>query len=180
GLEVIVYNEGLRALLGPNALPVYTGYKPNVNPGIANEFSTAMFRFAHSQLDNDVERKNNNGTDIANGAIGLDQSFFDPNLIHLPSTTDPITGLMSTGISPILKGAASANAQEVGLLAVRPVRNFLFGAPGAAGTALIARDIQRGRDHGLTDYNSMRAAYGLPRVTSFAQISSDPTIQQGL
>jgi hypothetical protein len=179
-LEVIVYNEWIPALLGPNALPAYTGYKPNVNPGIANEFSTAMFRFAHSQLDNDVERKNNDGTDDPAGSIPLDQSFFDPNLIHLPATTDPVTGLTSTGISPILKGAASANAQNVDLLAVRSVRNFLFGPPGAGGTDLIARDIQRGRDHGLTDYNSMRAAYGLPKVTSFAQITSDPTVQQEL
>jgi peroxidase len=179
-LEVIVYTEWLPALLGPNALPAYTGYKDNVNPGIANEFSTAMFRFAHSQLDNDVERKNNDGTTIANGAIGLDQSFFDPKLIHLPSTLDTVTGLMSTGIAPILKGAASANAQEVDLKAVRSVRNFLFGPPGAGGTDLIARDIQRGRDHGLTDYNSMRAAYGLPKVTLFSQISSDPAVQQGL
>jgi hypothetical protein len=179
-LEVIVYNEWIPALLGPNALPAYTGYNPNVNPGIANEFSTAMFRFAHSQLDNDVERKQNDGTDDPAGAIGLDQSFFDPNLIHFPGAVDPVTGLTSTGISPILKGAASANAQNVDLLAVRSVRNFLFGAPGAGGTDLIARDIQRGRDHGLTDYNSMRAAYGLPRVTSFAQITSDPTVQQEL
>src|SRR5439155_25369823 len=87
---------------------------------------------------------------------------------------------ISTGISPILKGAASADAQEVDLQAVRDVRNFLFGAPGAGGTDLIARDIQRGRDHGLADYNTVRAAYGLPRVTSFAQITSDVSLQQQL
>src|SRR5262249_42420030 len=46
--------------------------------------------------------------------------------------------------------------------------------------ALIARDIQRGRDHGLPAYNTLRAAYHLPRVTSFAQITSDPAVQQEL
>src|SRR5207245_2050419 len=40
--------------------------------------------------------------------------------------------------------------------------------------------VQRGRDDGLADYNGMRAAYGLPRVTSFAQITSDLAVQQGL
>src|SRR5262249_53859276 len=40
-LEVIVYHEYLPALLGPNAIPAYTGYKPYVHPGIANEFSTS-------------------------------------------------------------------------------------------------------------------------------------------
>src|SRR5205814_7086205 len=113
-------------------------------------------------------------------AIDLDQSFFNPTLINLARVTDPFSGLMSTGISSILKGAASANAQEVDLQAVRSIRNFLFGEPGAGGTDLIARDIQRGRDHGLTDYNSMRAAYGLPRVTSFAQITRNVQVQQKL
>src|SRR5205807_8183399 len=122
-----------------------------VNPGIANEFSTALFRFAHSQLDYEVDRKNNDGTDaFPNETLGLDQSFFDPNLIHFPQgTVDPVTGLHSTGISPILKASASGIAQNVDLLAVRSVRNFLFGPEGAGGTDLIARDIQRGRDHGL-------------------------------
>ena len=46
----------LPALLGANALPAYTGYKSNVNPGIANEFSTDLFRLAHSQLDNEIDR----------------------------------------------------------------------------------------------------------------------------
>src|SRR5438270_7749656 len=65
-------------------------------------------------------------------------------------------------------------------MAVRDVRNLLFGPPGAGGSDLIARDIQRGRDHGLPDYNSLRAAYGLPRVTSFAQITSNVQVQQRL
>jgi peroxidase len=179
-LQYITYNEWLPALLGPGALPNYTGDKPGVTADIANEFSTAIFRFAHSQLDNDIERKNNNGTDIADGSVDLAHAFFNPTLVNLAGVPDPFSGHISTGINPILKGAASANAQEVDLKAVRDIRNFLFGPPGAGGTDLIARDIQRGRDHGLTDYNSMRAAYGLPRVTSFAQISSDPAIQQGL
>src|SRR5204863_8073093 len=114
------------------------------------------------------------------GDVDLVQAFFNPTLINSSGLTDPVTGQTSTGIDAILKGSASGDAQEVDLAAVRDVRNFLFGPPGAGGSDLIARDIQRGRDHGLTDYNSMRAAYGLPRVTTFAQITRNVEVQQKL
>jgi hypothetical protein len=179
-LQIITYTEWLPALLGSNALPAYTGYKPNVNPSIANEFSTALFRFAHSQLDNEVDRLNSNGLDVAGGSVDLADAFFNPTLINPAGVTDPVSGMASTEIDAILKGAASGDAQEVDLLAVRDIRNLLFGPPGAGGSDLIARDIQRGRDHGLPDYNTLRAAYGLPRVTSFAQITSNVQVQQKL
>lgn len=35
----------------------------------------------------------------------------------------------------------------------------------------MAINIQRGRDHGLPDYNTARRAYGLPPITSFEQIN---------
>jgi peroxidase len=181
--QTIVYTEFLPALLGGNALPRYAGYNPNVNPGIANEFSTALFRFGHSMLDNEVDRLNNNGTDIsdpAGASVDLTADFFDPNLINPNGVIDPLTGHVSTDIDPVLKGIASGVAQETDLLAVRDIRNLLFGNGASGGQDLIARDIQRGRDNGLPDYNTMRAAYGLPRVTSFAQITSNVKVQQEL
>src|SRR5262249_11770950 len=66
-IESITYNEWIPAILGPNALPAYTGYKPNVNPGIANEFSTALFRVGHSMLGDDVEFIRNDGTEVRDG-----------------------------------------------------------------------------------------------------------------
>ncbi|MDB5350210.1 MAG: peroxidase [Planctomycetota bacterium] len=65
-------------------------------------------------------------------------------------------------------------------LVVDSVRNFLFGPPGAGGLDLASLNIQRGRDHGLADYNTIRAAYNLPRVTSFAQITSNTDVQAKL
>ena len=64
--------------------------------------------------------------------------------------------------------------------AYRRLQNFLFGPPGAGGFDLASLNIQRGRDHGVADYNTTRAAYGLPRVASFSQISSDPAVQAKL
>jgi len=60
------------------------------------------------------------------------------------------------------------------------MRNFLFGPPGAGGLDLVALNIQRGRDHGLSDYNSTRVAYGLKAVTLFSEITSDIELQAKL
>jgi hypothetical protein len=45
---------------------------------------------------------------------------------------------------------------------------------------LDAFDIQRARDHGLPDYNTLREAYGLPRATTFAEITSDLAAQSAI
>jgi hypothetical protein len=65
-------------------------------------------------------------------------------------------------------------------MAISPLRNLLFGNGIAGGQDLIALDIQRGRDHGIPDYNTLRVAMGLPAVTSFAQITSNVQIQHEL
>jgi peroxidase len=42
-----------------------------------------------------------------------------------------------------------------------------------------ALDIQRGRDHGIPSYNDVRAAYGLERKRSFAEITGEATEEFG-
>jgi heme peroxidase/glucodextranase-like protein len=166
-LQAITYNEFLPALLGPNALRPYSGYKPDVNPGIATEFSTAAFRIGHTLINDDVEFLDNDANPIRD-ELELDETFFNPN------------PLKETGPAPLLKYLATDNAQEVDTQLVPGLRNFLFGPPGAGGFDLASLNIQRGRDHGLSDYNSTRAAYGLPPVTTFAQITSNPDLQARL
>jgi hypothetical protein len=182
--QSIIYNEWIPAVLGPNALPAYTGYNAQVNPGIANEFSTVAFRFGHSLLSGQIERQDNNGLDIADvnpsgAGIDLAQDFFDPNLLSAHGGVDPITGHTASNIDAVLKGDADGDSQAMDSLAINEVRNLLFGNAGG-GQDLIARDIQRARDNGLPDYNTMRVAYGLPPVTSFAQITKNVQVQQEL
>ena len=60
------------------------------------------------------------------------------------------------------------------------VRNFLIDGPGGIALDLAALNIQRGRDHGLADYNATRVAYGLEPVDSFDDITSNEDLQAAL
>jgi len=171
-LQDITYNEFLPAILGATtpamaALQAYHGYRATVNPGIATEFSTAAFRFGHSMLGADIQFLDNAGNAV-HDPMRLRDAFFNTPVLE------------QTGIDPVLKYLASDRAQEIDTKVVDDVRNFLFGLPGQGGFDLAALNIQRGRDHGLADYNSVRQAYGLPKVTSFAQITGDKATQDAL
>ena len=172
-IQSITYNEFLPALLGRNSIRAYSGYRSDVNPSIANEFSTAAYRFGHSLLDSEIGRLNNDGSE-AGAPISLADAFFNSGVF------DPSAPNRAGDIDPFLKAAASGNAQEVDLSVVDELRNMLFGAPGSGGFDLAALNIQRGRDHGLADYNTVRAAYGLAKVKSFAEITPDAKTQQEL
>lgn len=167
-LQVITYNEFLPALLGADALSEYTGYDPSVNPNIANEFSTAAYRFGHSLLSPELQLLDENGEVIESGNVSLSEAFFRPDQVE------------AIGVDAILRGASTQLAQELDSHVVDDVRNFLFGPPGAGGLDLVSLNVQRGRDHGLADYNQVRVDLGLEPVTSFDQITSNPELALAL
>lgn len=166
-IQVITYNEWLPTLMGKKCLKPYRGYKPTVNPGIANEFATAALRIGHTLLASDIEFFDNDGNPVREG-ISLKEAFFNPTTIN------------EVGIDPLIKYLATTNASKVDTLVVDDIRNFLFGLPGAGGLDLASLNIQRGRDHGLPDYNTGRAAYKLPRVRDFSDITRDADLQAKL
>ena len=168
-MQIITYEEFLPALLGQRALPAYRGYDDEVNPGIANIFSTAAYRFGHSALSPTLLRLDPSGTSIPEGHLALRDAFFGPDRL-----------VAEGGIEPLLRGLAAQPCQRIDPFVIDDVRNFLFAAPGAGGFDLASLNIQRGRDHGLPSYNTVREALGLGRASSFEEISSDPEIQQRL
>lgn len=167
-IQIITYNEFLPVLLGSGALPAYTGHDPNVDPRIANVFSTAFYRLGHTMLSPMILRLDASGQVIPEGNLALRDAFFQPQR------------LIEAGVTPFMKGMASQVMQRIDNLIVDDVRNFLFGPPGAGGLDLPSLNIQRGRDHGLTDYNTFRIALGLTPAASFADVSSDATVQARL
>jgi hypothetical protein len=166
-MQVITYEEFLPALLGKHALPHYKGYDATVNPSIANEFATAFYRLGHSLLSPQLLlMEEHDGVDI----LPLREAFFNRDFL----TNDP------GNLDRVLGGLAFQNAQEIDNKIIDDVRNFLFGLPGHGGMDLACLNIQRGRDHGLPDYNALREAYGLERVQDFHQISSEAEVQLAL
>jgi len=168
-IQTITYREYLPALLGRGYISRYQGYQPEVNATIANIFSSAAFRYGHSALSPTLLRLNAQGDAIAAGHLALRDAFFAPQRLTEEG-----------GIAPILRGLAGQVSQAVDNHIIDDVRNFLFGPPGAGGFDLAALNIQRGRDHGLPAYNTVREAFGLQPATQFSDISSDPETQTAL
>ena len=168
-LQVITFKEFLPVLLGAGSIAPYAGYDASVNPGIATEFSTALFRLGHTMLSPTILRLEADGTPIQEGPLALRDAFFTPDTL-----------INEGGIDPILKGLSSQVMQRIDNMVIDDLRNFLFGPPGAGGLDLASLNIQRGRDHGIPSYNTVRIHYGLAPVVSFADISSDPEVQTRL
>lgn len=171
-IQAITYNEYLPAL-GLKLTP-YTGYDAAVNPTVTNEFATAAYRMGHSQINGTLLRLNADGNSIPEGPLDLFAGFFDPKKL-----TD------EGGLEPVLRGLAMQVQEGTDTLMSDGLRNLLFtGAPAmgpvANGTDLAALNIQRGRDHGLADYNSTRVAFGLAPVHDFSEITSDTELAQSL
>ena len=166
-IQAVVYEEWLPSM-GINIAP-YSGYDPNVNAGIMNIFSGAAFRMGHSLLTSEIPRIDNNGNVIPEGNLLLREAFFNPDLI-----------ITEGGIDPLMKGMAQKTQQDFDCQMIDDVRNFLFGQPGSGGLDLAAININRGRERGFADYNTIRTDFGLSPVNSFTDINDNPTISAAM
>ncbi len=162
-IQSILYNEWLPAM-GVNLVP-YQGYDSEVNPQLFQIFTAAAFRLGHTLLNGTLRRLDNNGDTLPIGHLALRDAFFNPLVIEE-------TG----GIEPFLKGMATQIQQGLDAKVIDDVRNFLFGPPGAGGLDLPAININRGRERGLPDFNTVRRNFGLQPYYFFAQLSFKPEV----
>lgn len=166
-IQAIVYEEWLPALgihLGP-----YVSYKPDLNPGILNEFATAAFRYGHTTINHQLLRLMPDGQPSPLGHLALRDAFFNPEAL-----------IEVGGPEPYFLGQVTQMQQDFDCKVIDELRNFLFGQPGQGGFDLVALNIMRGRERGLSDYNTLRMVLGLEPLESFDDLSSDPLMNMSM
>ena len=159
-IQTITYQEFLPAL-GVKLDP-FRRYNPNVRPDITNIFATAAYRFGHSLVADEILLKDNHCEDVDEGHVELLEVFFNTATVQ------------ELGLNPILKGLASHKQYEMDLKVNSVLRDMLFGdtnSPALFGLDLASLNIQRGRDHGLPDYNKVRRYYTGSTARTFADIT---------
>ncbi len=162
GAEIarITYSEFLPHLLGPGALAAYAGHDPAVDPRLSVEFAGAAYRWGHSTVSAETERKDEAG-EVTGPELELRDAFFLP----------PAEFAEDGGAGGFLRHLATDLSQAMDARIVEDLRSFLFDPP--VGLDLAAINIQRGRDLGLGTLNETRAALGLEPYAEFDQITGD-------
>lgn len=157
--QKIAFEEFYPIMTGKH-LPLYTGFKPWMTPGISDIFAGAAFRVGHTMVSNKISRR------AAKNKKLKDMSFNDM-FFHSSK-------IMGDGMDVFLRGAMFERGQEVDIYVVDALRNFLFtNVPAVMGFDLIAMNLQRGRDHALPSYNELRWMFRMRPLTSFRRLTTN-------
>ncbi len=162
-MQNIVYGQFLTVLLGTQTMQdknltfdLSQEYNPNTNPGIRNSFATAAYRFGHSGLQSTMEMRT--PYEKHPKTFHLRDHFFNLDLYYESG------GL---GTEKLILGMLYQAAKSIDHFFTQDVTRMLFGNANGIGQDLVARNIQRGRDHGLPGYNVYREFCGMPRACSW-------------
>ncbi|XP_033115469.1 peroxidase-like protein 3 [Anneissia japonica] len=168
-LQHITYNEYLPVILGPKIINKYNlsheypyKYDECIDPTISSVFSSAAFRFGHSQIGSFVARADKNYQPTYE-PLPLRATFFNASVLD---------DARSGGVDSIIFGMLSIGLFNVDHQFTKDVTEHLFSdPPHAPGMDLLAINIQRGRDHGIASYNHWRHECGLGRADSFENLT---------
>ncbi|MBC8437863.1 MAG: hypothetical protein H8D82_01185 [Euryarchaeota archaeon] len=168
-IQSITYNEFLPSI--GVVLEAYTssGYNSSINPSVSNEFTLLVAFASGSQMSDSWLQLNETGVEIESGNLDLRQGFW---------TQQPLTD--AGGIEPTIRGAVATVQREMDVEINPSLRNLMSGAAWGGWMDDCAMDIQRGRDRGLPDYNSLRSSLGLEPITNWSNLTSDIEMQQVL
>ncbi len=163
--QSIVYQEYLPILLGDSVIrqnslniTLLDPYNPSINAGIFNEFATAAYRYGHSGLPQVFEERFLNPGKPVIKRHNLQDNFFNLDLYNADN---------GRGFDRLMNGMMFRAARPIDRFVTSDVTRFLFANVNSLGQDLVARNIQRGRDHGLPGYNDYRAFCKLPKACNW-------------
>lgn len=162
--QKIVFEEFVPAITG-RQLPGWR-FEMETNASVSVLFSTAAFRLGHTMIGDGLQLRGPGNTLLS--TIPASEMFFRPASVF-----------ESFGAEPFIRGSVQQRAQEVDTKVMDSLRQILFtNVPGLGeGIDLVALNLQRGRDHALPSYNTVRGHFGLPALTSFPQVTSSEELQ---
>ena len=172
-MQNIVYGEYLTLLIGEDGmndkqyhlkLNQREPYRPFVDPGATNEFSTVAFRFGHSMIAGKILKLDVN-TCQEKDSYMLRETFFN--------MTEYLTD-NGLGLEEILNGQMNQPSLACDAFIDTDVADHLFlNNNKFDGDDLGARNIQRGRDHGIPGYNDYRDLCGMPKVCDWETVPDE-------
>ncbi|XP_042211466.1 peroxidase-like [Homarus americanus] len=167
-IQHITYNEYLPIVLGRQFMETFglvpqkqgyaPGYREDIDPSINNAFATAAFRYGHTLISGNMEGYSKFGT--IDRKLRLSENQFSPFILYKPG-----------GMDSLLRGLSIQPSQKFDHFFSKELTNHLFAGKNAFGMDLVALNIQRGRDHGLPDYNQWREICGLKHANDFSDLS---------
>ncbi|KAK3099000.1 hypothetical protein FSP39_025146 [Pinctada imbricata] len=160
----------------------FNGYDPEIHPGIAQEFQTAAMRFGHTLVPPGVWLRGASTGGTCDWRM-LTSSVGDRtrkvSALRLCNTYFNGQETVEPMLDDLIRGMASTLSEREDPIVVPDLREHVFGSLDFARRDLAALNIQRAREHGVSDYNTVREAYKLPKLTEWNEINSDTDIQNG-
>ncbi|XP_061399863.1 uncharacterized protein LOC133335570 [Musca vetustissima] len=166
----ITYREFLPIILGREVVKLfdlellnsgyYEGYDHKTNPGVANAFAAAAFRFGHSLVQNSYMRCDRFHNVLSNN-VSLHEEFQRGDIGSVGS------------LHRLIRGMANQRALQRDEFITPELTNHLFQTPGFPfGLDLAAINIQRGRDHGIPPYTHWRVPCGLSPINTWEEFAN--------
>ena len=172
-MQNIAYDQYLTLLMGESTmesgqyslnLNERKKYKSKARPDVINAFSTAAFRFGHSMVDgfttklDVVTNAEKTSYNISNNHFFLEQYLENDGL----------------GLEEILNAQMNQKSMMFDTVFDPNLAEKLFlNNKGFLGGDLFAKNVQRGRDHGLPGYNDYRVKCGMTKICSWEEKPSE-------
>ncbi|MCW2761480.1 MAG: heme peroxidase [Marmoricola sp.] len=122
-------------------------YSPDINPAIHAEFAHAVYRFGHSMLDDEVARRNEDGS---NNSVPLLKGFLNPPEYFKGGSVGALSPEAAAG--SIVMGSVDQVGNELDEFVNETLRNNLLGLP----LDLPTLNMARARDAGVPRLNGLR------------------------